>query len=98
MPLGVGEPGLLEELPDRQAARQPRRERPEGGDDRLAMVRAQRGREMEGDVEPVRRQQRVGAIRPLEQRRGALDCFLEPELDELPRLGDAIEVGMHQRE
>ena len=59
------------------------------------MLGAERGRQRERDIEPVRRQEACGAVRPFQQHHGVPGQVVEAELGELAGPLQAVKVGMH---
>ena len=85
---------LGDELAHRRDPLHARRERAVAGHARMAELGLELGRERERDVEPVRRQEAVGAVGPFQQHDRALGQVVEAELGELRRAREPVEVGV----
>ena len=93
----MGVAAAFEEAADRRQAVGARRERAVAGDADVAMLGPELGRQRERDVEPVRRQEAGGAVRPLHHHHGAFGQVVEAELLQLARRVEPVKVGMHHR-
>ena len=87
---------LFQEVANLSDSVNARSKRTVADDARVADLGAELRRQRESDVETVGRQETGGAIRPFEQHDGADGQVVEPELRELRRARQPVEIGMNR--
>ena len=96
-PLCLAVTAFGDELAHGRDALYARREAAEAGDAGMAEFGLELGRQRQRDVDAVGRQEAGGAIGPFEQHHRFVRQVVEPELVELGRAREPVEVGMYQR-